>query len=352
MTNPTAAMRMHTETKTMNKTPTTESDSVRQRLREVALYGLAAQDDALLAEPWVERVIDIEDRERKRRSLERRLANARIGAFKPIADFDWAWPKRTDRPLIEELFSLAFVHDATNVVLVGPNGVGKTMLVKNLLHHAVLNGFTARFTTASDMLHELAAQDSDASLARRLRRFTGPQLLAIDEVGYLNYDNRYADLLFEVVTRRYLTSPVLITTNKPFSEWADVFSSAARHQASSRNRAEPSSTDSSIARKSSNSTAKAIGSERPRSKPPNAPGPFAPHRQIPSFARTASMNHQPPPLITVPLDLSDEAEARLIDFLLEIAHRMENHYSEQLYRYHNAIDERQPDLWSDTDPPF
>ena len=211
----------------MSNTPTTESDSVRQRLRDVALYGLAAQDDALLAEPWVERVIDIEDRERKRRSLERRLTNARIGAFKPIADFDWAWPKRIDRALIEELFSLAFVHDATNIVLVGPNGIGKTMLVKNLLHHAVLNGFTARFTMASDMLHELAAQDSDASLARRLRRFTGPQILAIDEVGYLNYDNRYADLLFEVVTRRYLTVPALITTNKPFSEWADVFSSAA-----------------------------------------------------------------------------------------------------------------------------
>ena len=212
---------------TMNKTPTSESDSVRQRLRAVGLYGLAVQDAAVLAEPWVERVIDIEDRERKRRSLERRLANARIGAFKPVADFDWGWPKRIDRPLIEELFSLAFVDDATNVVLVGPNGVGKTMFVKNLLHHGVLNGLTARFTTASDMLHELAAQDSDASLARRLRRFTGPQLLAIDEVGYLTYDNRYADLLFEVVTRRYLSLPVLITTNKPFSEWADVFSSAA-----------------------------------------------------------------------------------------------------------------------------
>ena len=214
-------------TTTTNKTTATESDSVRQRLRDVGLYGLAAQDHALLTEPWVERVIDIEDRERKRRSLERRLTNARIGAFKPIADFDWTWPKRIDRLLIEELFSLAFVDDATNIVLVGPNGVGKSMLIKNLLHHAVLNGFTARFTTASDMLHELAAQDSDASLARRLRRFTGPQLLAIDEVGYLNYDNRYADLLFEVVTRRYLTVPVLITTNKPFSEWADVFSSAA-----------------------------------------------------------------------------------------------------------------------------
>ena len=214
-------------TTTMNPTPTSESDSVRQRLRNVGLYALAVQDDAVLAEPWVERVIDIEDRERKRRSLERRLTNARISAFKPIADFDWAWPKRIDRALIEELFSLAFVDDATNVVRLGPNGVGKTMLVKNLLHHGVLNGLTARFTTASDMLHELAAQDSDASLARRLRRFTGPQLLAIDEVGYLNYDNRYADLLFEVVTRRYLNSPVLITTNKPFSEWAEVFSCAA-----------------------------------------------------------------------------------------------------------------------------
>ena len=100
------------------------------------------------------------------------------------------------------------------------------MLVKNLLHYGVLNNLTARFTTASDMLHELAAQDSDASLARRLRRFTGPQLLAIDEVGYRNNDNRYADLLFEVVTRGYLSLPVL-TTNKPFSKWADVFTSAA-----------------------------------------------------------------------------------------------------------------------------
>ena len=194
----------------MNKTPTNDSDSIRQRLRGVGLYGLAVQDAAVLAEPWVERVIDIEDRERKRRSLERRLANARIGPFKPVADFDWGWPKRIDRPLIEELSSLASVDDATNVVFVGPNGVGKTMFVKNLLHHGVLNGLTARFTTASDMLHELAAQDSDASLARRLRRFTGPQLLALDEVGYLTYDNRYADLLFEVVTRRYLSLPVLM----------------------------------------------------------------------------------------------------------------------------------------------
>ena len=164
-------------------------DDPRLRTLSVRPHDLAVQDNAVLGEPWVERVIDIEDRERKRRSLVRRLTNARMSAFKPIADFDWAWPNRIDRPLIEELFSLAFVRDATNVIFVGPNGIGKMMLAKNLVHHAVLNGFTARFTMASDMLHQLAAQDSDASLVRRLRRFTSPQLLAIDEVGYLNYDN-------------------------------------------------------------------------------------------------------------------------------------------------------------------
>jgi hypothetical protein len=104
--------------------------------------------------------------------------------------------------LIEELFSFAFVEEAANVVLIGANGLGKTMLLKNLAYQAVLKGCTARFTLASDMLHDLAAQDSSTALARRVRRYTSPAILAIDEVGYLSYDARYADLFFEVITRR------------------------------------------------------------------------------------------------------------------------------------------------------
>ncbi len=211
----------------MDTTTTTDTDALRQRLRALGLYGLAGEDHHRLSEPWVADLIEIEERERHRRSLKRRLANARLGAFKPIADFDWNWPRQIERRAIEELFTLDFVSEAANVVLLGPNGVGKTLIAKNLIHHAVVNGYTARFTMASDMLHELAAQDSDASLARRLRRFTNPALLCIDEVGYLNYDNRYADLLFEVVTRRYLNRPIILTTNKAFSEWTEVFSSAA-----------------------------------------------------------------------------------------------------------------------------
>lgn len=211
---------------TTTLTPT-ELAERRKRLRALALYGLYAQDNDIISEPRVERLIDIEERERRARSLKRRIGNARIGAFKPIADFDWQWPERIDRPLVEELFNLDFINDATNIVLLGPNGIGKSMLAQNLTHQAVINGYTARFTTASDMLHDLVAQDSDASLSRRLRRYTQPQVLAVDEIGYLCYDNRYADLLFEVVTRRYQQRPTIITTNKTFGEWSDVFPNAA-----------------------------------------------------------------------------------------------------------------------------
>ena len=209
-------------------TPTLSLDTARSGLRRLGFYGLLAQADTLLTEPWLERVIAIEETERARRSLKRRLDYARLGAFKPIADFDWSWPTKCDRGAIEELFALGFLTEAANVVLIGPNGLGKTMLLKNLAHHAVLHGHSARFTLASDMLHDLAAQDSTVALARRLRRYTRSTLLAIDEVGYLSYDARYADLLFEVITRRYeLRRPVLLSTNKAFAEWNQVFPNAA-----------------------------------------------------------------------------------------------------------------------------
>jgi len=202
-------------------------ESVRQRLRRANLYGLLAQAEQILGEPWLARVLEIEESERDRRSLKRRLDNARLGSFKPLADFDYDWPKELDRALLEELFTCSFLQQAVNIIIVGPNGLGKTMLAKNLLHQAVLRGHTARFTLASDMLHDLAAQDSSTQLARRLRRYTSPTLLCVDEVGYLSYDSRYADLLFEVITRRYQQRATVLTTNKPFGEWNQVFPNAA-----------------------------------------------------------------------------------------------------------------------------
>jgi len=208
-------------------TPRPSPDALRERCRKLGLYGVLAHADEMLPCDWLGRLLDVEEAERARRSLERRLQKARIGSFTPMADFDWHWPSRLDRPLLEELFGFGFVKEAANVVLLGPNGVGKTMIARNLAHQALLRGFTVRFTTASDMLHDLAAQDSDASLTRRLARYCQPQVLAIDEVGYLSYDTRYADLLFEVVTRRYLQRSIVLTTNKPFGQWNEVFPNAA-----------------------------------------------------------------------------------------------------------------------------
>jgi DNA replication protein DnaC len=155
------------------------------------------------------------------------LRNARLGRFKPLADFDWNWPTQCDRHGIEELMRLAFLQEAANAILVGPNGVGKSTIARNIAHQAVLEGHTVLFITAAQMLNELAAQDGDRALRRRLALYARPRLLVIDEIGYLSYSNRHADLLFEVVSRRYEEKSTLITTNRPFGEWNEVFPNAA-----------------------------------------------------------------------------------------------------------------------------
>jgi DNA replication protein DnaC len=202
--------------------------ALRDRAYRLGLHGLLAHWDEVAPAPWLCKLLDYEEAERTRRSLERRIRSAQLGSFKPLIDFDWSWPTKIERESIDELVSLGFFEEGANTLLLGPNGVGKTMLLKNLAHHALLRGYTVRFTTASDMLNDLAVPDTSVALTRRLQRYCRPQLLCVDEVGYLSYDSRYADLLFEVVTRRYeARRPIAISTNKPFAQWSEVFPNAA-----------------------------------------------------------------------------------------------------------------------------
>ena len=205
----------------------TEPDTQRARAAALNLHGLLAHWNEVAAEPWVMQLLGWEEQERARRGLERRARSAHIGRFKPLCDFNWSWPKRCDRSTFEALMSLDFLKDATNVVLVGPNGVGKTTLARNLAHQALVHGHTVLFTSAGQLLGDLAALDSDSALRRRLRHYTAPTLLMIDEVGYLSYSNRHADLLFELISRRYEQKSTVVTTNRPFAEWHDVFPNAA-----------------------------------------------------------------------------------------------------------------------------
>ena len=205
------------------------------QISRLGLVSTAAQLAELCAraerEQWsasqlLAHVADVEHADRARRSLERRTARCRLGRFKPMADFDWSWPAQIDRERVESLLRLDFLVDARNVVLIAPHGLGKSMIAQNLAHEALLAGHSVLFTSASQLLLDLGSRDSSRALDARLRHYAGVSLLVIDELGYLSYDSRNADLLFQVVARRYEHKSLVLTTNLAFSDWPSVFPNA------------------------------------------------------------------------------------------------------------------------------
>lgn len=208
---------------------------LKDRLHALGLFVASHTLDDLVAlatkKRWgateiLEHVADVEEKDRARRGLERRLSRSRLEKFKPMADFDWNWPSAIDRPLVESLLGLDFLEGARNVVLAAPGGLGKTMIAQNIAHRAVLAGRSVLFLSAAQLLLDLGAQDSARALDRRLHYYAKVGLLVVDELGFLAFDNRNADLLFQVVSRRYEKKSLVLTTNLAFADWHTVFPSA------------------------------------------------------------------------------------------------------------------------------
>jgi DNA replication protein DnaC len=213
---------------------TIPANSLQLQLQQIGLRALPAQLDDFLARSaksrWsphqiLEQMVQAKITERSRRSLERRLRLSGIKRFKPMADFDWSWPRKIERDVIERAFTLDFIAEARNLVLVGRNGLGKTMIAQNICHAAVLAGHSVLFRSAAALLEELHRQTPDGRRSK-LRTYGNVGILCIDEVGYLSFDDKAADLLYEVINRRYERKPVILTTNRPFKEWNEVFPNA------------------------------------------------------------------------------------------------------------------------------
>ena len=202
-------------------------DHLLARVKALKLHGVAAHWDELDYKDDIAQLVIWEEEERTGRSLKRRLTSAHLGRFKPLNEFDWGWPTKCDRKTIENLMQLSFLKEATNIILSGPNGVGKSTIACNLVYQTILQGHTACFVTASQLLGELTSQDSDRALRNKLKYYAKPSLVCIDEVGYLPFSNRGADMLFQLISERYEKKSTLITTNKPFTEWNEVFPNAA-----------------------------------------------------------------------------------------------------------------------------
>ena len=172
---------------------------------------------------YLAQLVEGEFTTREMRSIERRIKNARFPVRKTLDEFQWSWPKKINRLQIQHLFRLDFIATCTNVVMIGNVGLGKTHLAIAMGHAACTSGHSVLFTTAIDIINTLATAQSAGQLKREIRRYLTPAVLIVDELGYLPIDKHGADLLFQIISGRYERAPIVLTTNRAYKHWAQIF---------------------------------------------------------------------------------------------------------------------------------
>jgi DNA replication protein DnaC len=217
---------------TASAAPSSLQDNLRTlRLAYMLEHATSAAEEAARAGDghlqFLEALIASEAALHHDRSVARRIAAARFPVLKTLAGWDWNWPKKLNRMQIEHLLRLDFLDQHANVIFAGPTGVGKTHLAIALGHAACLRGISVLFAAAIDVVNRLCAADSQRQLDREMKRYQNPALLLLDELGYLPLDKRGAELLFQVVSKRYESGSIVITTNIAFKDWPQVFAGDA-----------------------------------------------------------------------------------------------------------------------------
>jgi DNA replication protein DnaC len=164
--------------------------------------------------------------QRRERRIQRRLKEARFPVLKTLDGFDFAAPHGLDRDEILELFTCDFVEQAANVVLIGGVGTGKSHLAIALGMACVQKDYRVRFTTAAELCNLLVEAQAAGRLSRKLAQMARYDVVVLDELGYVPFDRRDADLLFNFITKVYERRSLVVTTNLPFAKWSRVFGDA------------------------------------------------------------------------------------------------------------------------------
>lgn len=161
--------------------------------------------------------------QRQDRATQRRISLARFPQIKTLEQFQWSWPHKINQQHVQNLFSLKFIQDKSNVVLLGGVGLGKTHIATALGYQACLDGYSVLFATAIDTINSLVAAQSTGRLKHELNKYLKPDLLILDELGYLPIDKTGSDMLFQIISHRYEQGSLIITTNRAFKNWPEIF---------------------------------------------------------------------------------------------------------------------------------
>jgi DNA replication protein DnaC len=172
---------------------------------------------------YLARLIEGEAAKRRDRATQRRIRLARFPVIKTVDQFRWTWPKKINRLQVQNLFRLNFIKDKANVIFLGGVGLGKTHLGTALGYAACLKGHNVLFTTAVDVINALFGAQKAGRLQAELKKYLKPSVLVLDELGYLPIDKVGADLLFQIISHRYEQGSMIISSNRAFKQWPEIF---------------------------------------------------------------------------------------------------------------------------------